>query len=213
MTTVVGEPGLRERKRLATRRAIQVAVLELVADRGLDGVTVDEASRIADVSPRTFFNYFASKEEALLGDPPVLPDEERIEAFVHGGPSGSLLEGLAEVIVGSGEKSMEDIEMLQLRHGLLRQYPELFAMRMATMRKFEDGMAAIVARRLLEDQPELAADPQALQQKAKLVTLVAFAAMRHAWSCWGMGEPPSTLTGRLRESFAELKVLFAPGRA
>jgi hypothetical protein len=86
-------------------------------------------------------------------------------------------------------------------------------MRMATMRKFEDGMAAIVARRLIEDQPELAADPQALQQKAKLVTLVAFAAMRHAWSCWGMGEAPSTLTDRLRESFGELKGLFASAAA
>jgi AcrR family transcriptional regulator len=213
MTTVVGEPGLRERKRLATRRAIQFAVLELVADRGLDHVTVDEASRIADVSPRTFFNYFASKEEALLGDPPVLPDEARIEAFVHGGASGSLLDGLTEVIIGSGEKSMEDIEMLHLRHGLLKQYPQLFAMRMATMRKFEDGVAAIVARRLVEDQPELAADPQLQQQKAKLVTLVAFAAMRHAWSCWGTGEPASTLADRLRESFGELKVLFASATA
>jgi len=60
--TDAAEPGLRERKRLATRRAIQFAVLELVSERGLEGVTVDEVSRRADVSARTFFNYFASKE-------------------------------------------------------------------------------------------------------------------------------------------------------
>ena len=60
--TPIEEPGLRERKRRATRRAIQLAVIDLVAERGLDGTTVDEISRRADISPRTFFNYFTSKD-------------------------------------------------------------------------------------------------------------------------------------------------------
>ena len=50
--------GLRERKRRATSRSIQFTVLELAAERGLEQVTVDEISRIANISPRTFFNNF-----------------------------------------------------------------------------------------------------------------------------------------------------------
>jgi AcrR family transcriptional regulator len=208
MTTVdAADLGLRERKRRATRRAIQLAVLELVADRGIDGITVDEISRVADVSPRTFFNYFASKEEALLGDVPTLPSEEVIEAFVAG--SGPILDDLARVLIDAGEKSMKDIEMVQLRHGLLKQYPQLFAMRMAAMREFEDQVGAIVARRIARTDPLLAADPERLGPRARLVTLVAFAAMRHAWTCWASGEPTSKLSDRLTASFDELKGLFA----
>src|SRR4029450_4557104 len=63
-------PGRRERKKLATRQALQEAALRLVAERGLDRGTVGDISEAADVATRTFFNYFSSKEEALLGDAP-----------------------------------------------------------------------------------------------------------------------------------------------
>jgi AcrR family transcriptional regulator len=207
MTTAdVADLGLRERKRLATRRAIQLAVIDLVAKRGLEGTTVDEVSRVADISPRTFFNYFASKEEALLGDPPVLPSDETVEEFVAG--DGAILDDLATVLVGAGVKSMKDIEMVQLRQALLKQYPQLFAMRMLTMRKFEDEVGEIVARRLERSDPVLAATPEELTAKARLITLVAFAAMRHAWTCWATGEGTDTLAERLTESFEQLKGLF-----
>ena len=210
-TTDDAAPGLRERKRRATRRAIQLAVLELVAERGLDGVTVDEISRVADVSPRTFFNYFASKEEAVLGDAPELPSDDDIEAFVHGASRGSVLDGLTELLVRAGELTMKDVATVQLRHGLLKQYPQLFAMRMAAMRRFEDEIAAVVERRLAQDDPVLAADQALLSSRARLMTLVAFAAMRHAWMTWMTAEPSSQLSERLSESFAELKALFASG--
>ncbi|WP_288467829.1 TetR/AcrR family transcriptional regulator, partial [uncultured Curtobacterium sp.] len=84
-------PGLRERKRRATRFAIQQAALRIAIESGLAAVTVDEVSRRADVSPRTFFNYFPSKEQALLGDDPTLPDDDALATFRAGGPSGDLL--------------------------------------------------------------------------------------------------------------------------
>jgi AcrR family transcriptional regulator len=59
-------PGLRERKKAETRVAIQQAVLFLALGRGLDAVTVDEIAAAANLSVRTFHNYFGSKEEALV---------------------------------------------------------------------------------------------------------------------------------------------------
>jgi AcrR family transcriptional regulator len=60
------EPGLRERKKNETRVAIQQAVLFMALGRGLDAVTADEIAAAANVSVRTFHNYFGSKEEALV---------------------------------------------------------------------------------------------------------------------------------------------------
>jgi len=199
------QPGLRERKRLATRRAIQMAVIDLVAERGLDGVTVDEISRVADVSPRTFFNYFASKEEAMLGDAPDLPSPESVDAFVAA--RGNILDDLAVLLDAVGDRSMADAEMVRKRHLLVKQYPQLFAIRIATMRALEENLAAIVAQRLARDEPQLA--PEQVATRAALVTLVAFAAMRHAWTHWARAEVPTRLSERVRESFAELKLLFA----
>ena len=58
--------GLRERKKAQTRSAISTAVMLLALDRGLDAVTVDDIAAAANVSVRTFHNYFGSKEEALI---------------------------------------------------------------------------------------------------------------------------------------------------
>jgi AcrR family transcriptional regulator len=213
MTIDAVAPGLRERKRLATRRSIQLVVLDLVAERGLDGVTIDEISRVADVSPRTFFNYFASKEEALLGSPPELPGDDRVEQFVNGGTPGSLLDDIATLLISAGEASNNDAEIFRRRHALLKQFPHLFAMRMATMRRFEEEVAAVVARRLVVDDATLAADPYRLGERARLITLVSFAAMRHAWTCWADGESPSKLTELLAGSFGDLKTLFTSPRS
>jgi AcrR family transcriptional regulator len=201
-------PGLRERKRIATRRAIQLAALDLAAERGFDNITVDEISRVADISPRTFFNYFATKEAALLGDGPELPGEDQLERFVTAGRGESLLDGLAILLANAADGASGDAPLLHQRRALLRQHPQLFAQRMAAMRQFEDLLTEVVSRRLALDDSRLAADASALESKARLVTMVAFAAIKHAWSCWAGTDGAIPLADRLKESFRELGELL-----
>ncbi|PYY36815.1 hypothetical protein DEJ16_02245 [Curtobacterium sp. MCJR17_055] len=74
-----GEPapapvGLRERKREETRRRIILAARVGSLDAGIDGLTIDAIAREADISPRSFFNYFPNKEAAIAG---VIPGTAR----------------------------------------------------------------------------------------------------------------------------------------
>jgi AcrR family transcriptional regulator len=57
--------GLRQRKRRETRAALSQAAIRLCIQRGWDNVTVDEIAEAANVSPRTFRNYFSTKAEAV----------------------------------------------------------------------------------------------------------------------------------------------------
>jgi AcrR family transcriptional regulator len=208
-----GELGLRERKRLATRRAIQVAALELVAEHGLGGVTIDEISRVADISPRTFFNYFPSKEEAVLGDPPKRPSDVASATFVGGG-SGDLFADLTDLLIGAWSDASLDLDVATLRQRVVKQYPELFGLRLFTMRAFEKEVADLVAARIANDRPDLADDPATLQRMARFGTLVGMAAMRSSWHSW-IEEPASAqedalnaLPRRIHESFDDLRALL-----
>ncbi|MCP3803914.1 TetR/AcrR family transcriptional regulator [Allokutzneria sp. A3M-2-11 16] len=61
------EPGgLRERKKLATREALSAAALRLALEHGPENVRVDDIAEAAGVSPRTYNNYFSSREQAIV---------------------------------------------------------------------------------------------------------------------------------------------------
>ena len=68
-------PSLRDRKRARTRQAIINAAVELFERNGYDGTTVADIAAAADIGTRTFFSYFASKEELCL----ALIEADKIE--------------------------------------------------------------------------------------------------------------------------------------
>lgn len=201
--------GVRERKRIATRNAIQRAVLTLALDRGFDGVTVEEISHAAGVSPRTFFNYFPTKEAAVIGDLPEMPGPDAIERFVEAGPGESMLDGIRDLLLATvdQEPNPDGADIESLRRTLLREHPYLFTLRMASMKQLELELVSVVERRLTRDDARLADDPERLHSRARLVTFVAFAAIRHAWSCWAETGGHGALADRLMDSFGELREL------
>jgi AcrR family transcriptional regulator len=83
------EPGLRERKKLATRQALALAALRLTVERGLDGVLVEDIAAEVGVSPRTFNNYFSSKAEAICAL--ALDRAQRAGAALRARPPGEPL--------------------------------------------------------------------------------------------------------------------------
>jgi len=60
--------GLRERKKLKTRRSIQEHALRLFREQGYDATTVEQIAEAAEVSPSTFFRYYPAKEDTVLSD-------------------------------------------------------------------------------------------------------------------------------------------------
>src|SRR3984885_3442291 len=110
--TVTEAPvSLPERKKLAPRRLLRRAALELVAERGLANVTVEDIAEAADVSPRTFFNYFPSKEAALFGGDPDRAAELR-ERVARPAPGAPAIDALRAVMAQDAEEMADELRLL-----------------------------------------------------------------------------------------------------
>jgi AcrR family transcriptional regulator len=92
--------GLRERKKQKTRETIAKVALELFAERGYEQTTIAEIADAAEVSPRTIFAYFPSKEDIVFCDLPET--QERLAQALRERPEGATaLDALRDFIAGS----------------------------------------------------------------------------------------------------------------
>ncbi|MFC4011957.1 TetR/AcrR family transcriptional regulator [Nonomuraea purpurea] len=138
--------GLRERKKAETRQAVHEATLRLVVEHGLDAVTVEAIADAANISRRTFSNYFAGKEDALLyGEERrmrVLVDQVRAQPADH--TAWQALRAAADAqLRTTGEPEREWSQ----RTRLAKRHPSLLARQLATMATAERDLAEAVSTR------------------------------------------------------------------
>jgi AcrR family transcriptional regulator len=144
------ELGLRERKKRACRASLVDAAQELVARDGLDQVTVEEICTEAGVSPRTFFNYFESKDDAVLGHTPWAVDPAAAEVFASGGPTGNHVADLGVLLDAVLGEVAVDRDRVARAMGLVASEPRLLARQMMTIEQKHSQLTALAAARLGE---------------------------------------------------------------
>jgi AcrR family transcriptional regulator len=164
---------LRTRKKAATRQSLHEAALRLAMAHGLDGVTVEDIADEAGVSRRTFSNYFANKEDAILHS-----DRERMRRLLslliarpaEEGSWLALRRAAVDLYVDRVMPAPEWVEQLRL----LRRHPSLLARQSADQTAVERELAAVLVARDADIDTEL----------ARLMATTFLAASRTAGGLW-----------------------------
>lgn len=155
MSTVIDDGsegvGLRERKKQQTRHAIHEAAFRLVDAHGLEATTVDQICAEAEVSSRTFFNYFPSKAAAALElSQPEIDDDVKAR-FREA--TGGLVSALCDVVASSAELGRSHDRMKTL----ITHRPELLTTASQLMTEARSHLIALASERARDtDQAALA---------------------------------------------------------
>jgi len=193
LAELAGALGLRERKKRARREALIDATHRLVERDGLDAVTVEAICEAAGVSVRTFFNYFETKDDAVLGHTPWPLETEASDVFAAGGPTGHLLADLEHLVAAV----LDDPPMGRARLGhaleLASREPRLLAKHLAWVEQHKGQLVELVERRLGDDPSH---PPEVVAAFAMFLTYATF--MR--WdAAGGQGRAPDHLASVVRE--------------
>ncbi|MFD4603775.1 TetR family transcriptional regulator [Streptomyces sp. NPDC058464] len=173
---------LRERRRRETRDEIHAAALRLARGRGFDKITVDMISAESGVSARTFFNYFPSKEDAIVLGPAVLP-RAVVREFAALGPAhprdvlADLTRALVADIAAHGPRREEMQAIFLLTH----DHPTVLAAMLTRFDQFQRSVAEAVAERLGQ-RPE--------DEVPSMVAALALAAVRVGLERWTADDSP-----------------------
>lgn len=193
-------PGLRERKKLATRLRLHQVALELVARHGLDAVSVDDIAARAEVSPRTFFNYFATKEEAVIGLDPN-SSHRLADAFLARPAAESPVQALRAALQDQAREMADETGVWPLRLQVIDTHPALVGRLTTGFGRSEGLLAAAIAARTGTD---LDLDPY-----AALLAAVQAAVMRSSLHRWRVGDFTASLPDLVDEAW-ELVVAGMP---
>ncbi|HEY1016963.1 MAG TPA: TetR family transcriptional regulator [Herpetosiphonaceae bacterium] len=186
-------PGLRERKRRQTRERLIAGAMRLFLERGFDSTTIEAIAAAADVARRTFFHYFASKEDLVFAWQDA--SDEAINAALAAQPAGAApLRATEEALVAA--ISQFDHEQTLALARLIHETPTLHAREQAKYARLEQALAATLAARMGRQPGDL--EPQ-------LVAMAAIGALRvgtAAWLAEGGREHPVAYA---RRAFAALR--------
>lgn len=154
------QESLRVRKMLQTKRALQQHALRLFRERGYEATTVEDIAAAANVSDRTFFRYFPTKESVLFDDDyePVL--SAAIEFLPRGEDAPiDLLKQLVRSVVGSIYEQDRD-ELLE-RSRLTMKTPALRGRLMEDVLQMERMVGAAIARATGQSEEDFAVQTMA----------------------------------------------------
>jgi AcrR family transcriptional regulator len=192
-------PGLRERKKAETRRALRVAAFELAMDRGPDHVTVADIADAANVSVRTFFNYYPSKESAIVGIDSVLVEGTR-QRLLARPASESPFEALRAVLAPAEIDIGELADSQATRVRLVLSHPGLKDAQLAGLAELGRVLTQAVAQRV-------GLDPSDLYAAMLVSTMVS--AFHLVLSRWEADDRTRPLREELDEAFDMLGAGFS----
>lgn len=183
-------PPLRERHRAATWSALREAAASLALENGLTGATIDAISARAEVSPRTFFNYFSSKEEAVLGiQSPVMPDGAIIAFDAR---DTDLFTRTVRLFAAVSSTTVRDDSDLASRRDLVQRFPELRVHLTRHVARAEHLVEELLEDRVATGRVGLAGTPETVAVSVRALLVLAGAAIRFAFERGGsLGGIPS----------------------
>jgi AcrR family transcriptional regulator len=189
-------PGLRERKRQQTRERLTRAAMALFLERGFEATTLDDIATAADISRRSFFHYFDSKEDVVFAWHEEIT--AALVAEIAARPASESMLAAAENAIAAMVRQIEPGEAIAMAR-LKRDNPALQARDQVKYEQLERALAEALARRAVHKAEKL---------DARLVAMIATGAMRiggELWATEGAREKPEALVKR---TFAAMRAIL-----
>ena len=191
--------GLRDRKRRETRARLEEAAVTLVLRDGLKQTTIGTISEMADVSPRTFFNYFDSKESAIMGLRHLEITDETVSEYVAGDDGNDLVGSVVHLLFAVMDAPVSRPTIREDRLEIVRRYPQLLGGQLAQM-TLMTGRLSEAVQGLLAREPRFSGLTAAEQSAhADLMLAMCGGAVRvsmREWAQSGRGAAEDALEQR-----------------